>query len=107
MQEQVQEVVVRFVRHFQGFYCRKGEVKKQKTVRRNPPPPFITSKLCSRRPIGKLQVYRQSGPWSVAQNLYEGIDLGDRGQYVGLITYMRTDSFRLSAEDPALEVRDY
>ena len=42
---------------------------------------------------------------SVAQALYEGIDLGERG-LVGLITYMRTDSFRLS-NDAVSEARSY
>ena len=41
----------------------------------------------------------------IAQRLYEGIELGDEG-LVGLITYMRTDSTRVSAE-AITEVREY
>ena len=74
------------------------EVKK-KTVRRNPYPPFITSKL-QQEAIQKLR-FSAKKTMVVAQQLYEGIDLGE-GEYVGLITYMRTDSIRI-AEDAALE----
>jgi len=42
---------------------------------------------------------------SVAQKLYEGIELGNEGS-VGLITYMRTDSYRIS-EEALKDVRDY
>ena len=72
------------------------EVKK-KTVRRNPYPPFITSKL-QQEAIQKLR-FSAKKTMVVAQQLYEGIDLGE-GEYVGLITYMRTDSIRI-AEDAA------
>ncbi len=78
------------------------EVKKEEVTRR-PPPPFITSTLqqdASRR-------FRMSTAriMIVAQQLYEGIDLGTQGN-VGLITYMRTDSTRISQE--ALDkVRQY
>jgi DNA topoisomerase-1 len=66
--------------------------KKQR--KRNPAPPFTTSTLqqeASRKlgfPVGKTM--------RVAQQLYEGMDLGEGT--VGLITYMRTDSVNLSAE---------
>jgi DNA topoisomerase-1 len=63
--------------------------------RRNPAPPFITSTL-------QQEAGRKLGFWArktmtVAQQLYEGIDLGDAGS-VGLITYMRTDSVQVSQE---------
>ncbi len=70
-----------------------------KERRRHALPPFITSKLQqqSRFPVKKTML--------VAQQLYEGIDLPGEGS-VGLITYMRTDSTRVS--DQALgDVRDY
>ena len=74
-----------------------------KERKRNPTPPFITSKLqqeASRKfgfPVKKTM--------SVAQKLYEGIEIGAEGA-VGLITYMRTDSTRVS--DAALaEARDF
>jgi DNA topoisomerase I len=74
-----------------------------KERKRNPVPPFITSKLqqeASRKlgfPVKKTMM--------LAQKLYEGIEIGSEGS-VGLITYMRTDSTRVS--DAALgEVRDF
>ena len=79
-----------------------GKVSK-KQKKKNPPPPFITS-LLQQEAHGKLR-FTAKRTMSVAQNLYEGIELGDRGQ-VGLITYMRTDSFRLSA-DALSEAREY
>ena len=71
----------------------------QKERRRHPAPPFITSKLqqAARFPVKKTML--------LAQQLYEGIELPGEGS-VGLITYMRTDSTRVSAQ--ALEeVRAY
>jgi DNA topoisomerase I len=66
-----------------------------KTVKRNPLPPFITSKL-QQDAIRKLK-FSAKKTMLVAQQLYEGIDLGP-GEPVGLITYMRTDSTRIAAE---------
>jgi len=66
-----------------------------KESKRNPFPPFITSAMqveASR----KLR-FRPRKTMMVAQNLYEGIDLGADG-LTGLITYMRTDSTRISDE---------
>ena len=75
----------------------------QKTVRRNPLPPFITSKL-QQDAIRKLR-FSAKKAMLIAQQLYEGIDLGP-GEPVGLITYMRTDSTRIAAEaaNEALEL---
>jgi len=67
----------------------------QKTVRRNPLPPFITSKL-QQEAIQKLR-FSAKKTMTIAQQLYEGIDIGD-GAPEGLITYMRTDSTRISDE---------
>jgi len=67
----------------------------RKTVKRNPYPPFITSKL-QQDAIRRLR-FSAKKTMTVAQQLYEGLDLG-HGEYVGLITYMRTDSTRISAE---------
>ncbi len=66
-----------------------------KESKRNPFPPFITSTLqveASR----KLR-FRPRKTMMLAQNLYEGIDLGNEGT-TGLITYMRTDSTRIGDE---------
>jgi DNA topoisomerase-1 len=67
----------------------------KKTIKRNPLPPFITSKL-QQESIRKLK-FTAKKTMLVAQQLYEGIDLGP-GEPVGLITYMRTDSTRISNE---------
>jgi len=75
----------------------QGVITKER--RRPAPPPFITSKLQqqSRFPVKKTMM--------IAQQLYEGIELPGEGA-VGLITYMRTDSTRVS-EDALGEVRAY
>ena len=84
----------------QSFAVAEVTTKERK---RNPVPSFITSKLqqeASRKlgfPVKKTMM--------LAQKLYEGVELGTEGS-VGLITYMRTDSTRVS--DAALaEVRDF
>ena len=63
--------------------------------RRNPVPPFITSKL-QQEAFKKLR-YSVKKTMQVAQRLYEGVELGSEGS-VGLITYMRTDSTRVADE---------
>ena len=76
---------------------------QKRPVRRNPPPPFITSTL--QQEAARRLRYHAKRTMMLAQKLYEGIDLGPDGR-VGLITYMRTDSTRLS-EDAVREVRQY
>jgi len=71
-------------------------VRKEK--RRNPVPPFTTSKL-QQEAARKLR-FTAKRTMQVAQQLYEGIEVGDEGA-VGLITYMRTDSTRVSPEAQA------
>jgi DNA topoisomerase-1 len=76
---------------------------EKKERRRNPSAPYITSKLqqdASSR-LG-FNVRRTMG---VAQRLYEGVEIGNEGT-VGLITYMRTDSTRVSP-DAVIEAREY
>jgi len=74
-----------------------------KERKRNPVPPFITSKL--QQEAARKLGFAVKKTMMVAQKLYEGIELGSEGS-VGLITYMRTDSTRVS--DAALtEVRDF
>ena len=67
----------------------------QKTQRRNPYPPFTTSKL-QQEAIRRLG-FSARKTMVVAQQLYEGLELGP-GEPIGLITYMRTDSTRLAEE---------
>jgi len=63
--------------------------------KRNPAPPFITSTL--QQDAGRKLGFSAKKTMTVAQQLYEGIELGGEGA-VGLITYMRTDSVRIAAE---------
>ena len=71
------------------------EKVQKKTTKRNPFPPFVTSKL-QQEAIRKLR-FSAKKTMLVAQQLYEGIDIGP-GEPEGLITYMRTDSTRISKE---------
>ena len=72
-------------------------------TKRNPQAPFITSTL-QREASSKLG-FGVSKTMQVAQKLYEGIELGSDGA-VGLITYMRTDSVRIS-DDAKLSAKEY
>ena len=74
-----------------------------KERKRNPVPPFITSKL--QQEASRKLGFAVKKTMMVAQKLYEGVELGDEGA-VGLITYMRTDSTRVS-EAALGEVRDF
>jgi DNA topoisomerase-1 len=78
-----------------------GKISKKGTTKK-PQPPFITSTL-QREASNKLS-YGVSKTMQIAQKLYEGIDIGQDGA-IGLITYMRTDSVRISddARDAAKE----
>lgn len=67
------------------------DVKKTK-IKRSPKPPFITSTL-QQDAVNNLKI-SSSRVMSIAQKLYEGVEIN--GELVGLITYMRTDSNRLS-----------
>jgi len=68
---------------------------KRKDRYRNPPPPFTTAKLQQEASRKLKLTARQT--MSLAQRLYEGLEIGEHGP-VGLITYMRTDSVRVSAD---------
>jgi len=65
-----------------------------KEIRRNAPPPFITSSL--QQAASNRYQFSPKRTMSIAQKLYEGMDLGQGS--VGLITYMRTDSFSVSRD---------
>src|SRR5262249_17282899 len=86
----VQEIV----RSLDGASWVIDEVEK-KERRRYPTPPFITSKL--QQEAARKLGFQPRRTMQLAQQLYEGIELGDEGS-VGLITYMRTDSTRVSNE---------
>lgn len=74
-----------------------------KERKRNPVPPFITSKL--QQEASRKLGFPVKKTMSVAQKLYEGVDVGKEGA-VGLITYMRSDSIRVS-ETALNEVREF
>jgi DNA topoisomerase-1 len=72
--------------------------------KRHPPAPYTTSKL-QQDAVNRLG-FGAKRTMQVAQGLYEGVDLGKDGGPVGLITYMRTDSTRLSP-DAVNEARSF
>ncbi len=76
----------------QAFTVQSVEKKER---RRNAPPPFITSKL-QQEAANRLH-FTAKKTMTLSQRLYEGVELGDEGQ-TALITYMRTDSVRLSPD---------
>jgi len=74
------------------------EVKKGKREK-SPAPPFTTSTL--QQEAGRKLGFTTQKTMSVAQQLYEGVKIGGEG-VVGLITYMRTDSLRISEDAQSL-----
>ena len=71
-----------------------SDIKKSEK-KRNPAPPFTTSTM--QQEASRKLGFTLKKTMSVAQGLYEGVKISDRGT-VGLITYMRTDSTRISEE---------
>ncbi|MGM9986534.1 MAG: type I DNA topoisomerase [Bacillaceae bacterium] len=97
-EEQVQEIIESLK---DASYKVKSVSHKER--KRNPSVPFTTS-LLQQEAARKLNM-RAKKTMSIAQQLYEGIELGKEGS-VGLITYMRTDSTRIS-EVAQKEAREY
>ncbi|WP_400162962.1 type I DNA topoisomerase [Brevibacillus sp. TJ4] len=89
-EEEVKQVLERL--KDQPFVVQKVTKRERK---RNPAAPFITSSL-QQEAARKLN-FRTAKTMRIAQELYEGIDVGGKDGAVGLITYMRTDSTRVSA----------
>ncbi len=85
-----------------GSYVVSNVVRKEK--KQSAAPPFITSTL-QRTAYNRFK-YPVKRTMQIAQKLYEGKELGGKHGLVGLITYMRTDSVRVS-EDAITEVRQY
>ncbi|MGV8056568.1 MAG: type I DNA topoisomerase [Smithellaceae bacterium] len=79
------------------------EKLEKKELKRSALPPFTTSKL--QQEASRWLRFSAKKTMSVAQKLYEGIELGKDGS-VGLITYMRTDSYRI-ADEALAAVRNY
>lgn len=97
-EEQAKEIVAEVEKE---TFAVKSVTKKER--KQSPVPPFITSKL--QQEAARKLGFSVKKTMMLAQRLYEGIEVGAEGA-VGLITYMRTDSIRVS--DTALnEVRDY
>lgn len=72
------------------------ETVKKRQQKRNPSPPFITSTL--QQEASRKLNFAAKKTMLLAQQLYEGLELGKSEGSVGLITYMRTDSTRVSEE---------
>ncbi|MBI5183748.1 MAG: type I DNA topoisomerase [Nitrospinae bacterium] len=85
-----------------GAIFKVSDIQK-KEGRRNPVPPFITSTL--QQEASRRFHFSPKRTMVIVQRLYEGIDIGEEGP-VGLVTYMRTDSTRVS-EEAISAVRDY
>lgn len=75
-------------------YIVRSIIRKDK--KRTPAPPFTTSTL--QQEAGRKLGFSAKRTMSVAQQLYEGVDVGGEDGVVGLITYMRTDSFNVANE---------
>ncbi|OQY40581.1 DNA topoisomerase I [Candidatus Atribacteria bacterium 4572_76] len=84
----------------QDIYVKSINKKKES---KNPPPPFTTSTL-QQEAYNKLN-FPIKKTMLLAQQLYEGITLGTKGN-IGLITYMRTDSVRVS-DEAKIEAKKY
>lgn len=98
LQEDVQNVLSQLNDHkFKVISVTKKERK------RNPAPPFTTSSL--QQEAARKHNFRAKKTMMLAQQLYEGIEIGQEGT-VGLITYMRTDSTRIS-EVAQVEAANY
>ena len=96
--EQADEII----RSLDGAEYRVSKVKKGQR-RKSPAPPFITSTL--QQEASRKLGFPARRTMKAAQELYEGVEVGEMGA-VGLITYMRTDSLRIS-DDAIKEVTEY
>ncbi|MEW6103479.1 MAG: type I DNA topoisomerase, partial [bacterium] len=91
--------IIEEIKH-KGFIVQRIEKKERK---RSPQPPFITSKL-QQEAFQRLS-FSSKKTMLIAQQLYEGLGVGQESP-TGLITYMRTDSQRVS-DDAISEIRGY
>jgi len=88
--------------NLEGAAYRVAGIKREEKAK-YPLPPFITSTL--QQEAFRLLRYSAKKTMSLAQRLYEGVDLGDLGTH-GLITYIRTDSTRI-ADEAVASVRSH
>lgn len=96
-----QESAEAIVADLKKLTCKVSKIE-QKERKRRPTPPFITSKL--QQEAARKLGFSAKKTMMVAQQLYEGIELGSSGP-IGLITYMRTDSVRV-ADSAVSECRE-
>ncbi|MBE6662727.1 MAG: type I DNA topoisomerase [Ruminococcaceae bacterium] len=95
---------MKIVRAVEGKDFRVASVKKSKR-KKLPAPPFTTSTM--QQEASRKLGFQTQRIMRIAQELYEGVNIGaENGGVQGLITYMRTDSLRVSA-DAQTEARDY
>lgn len=94
------EDIDKVIAHLDGKEYRVSAVEIKERLR-NPQAPYTTSKL--QQAASSVLGFNSSKTMQVAQGLYEGVDI--KGESTGLITYMRTDSVRISpvAQDAARE----
>ncbi len=97
-----EDAVSEVFKGLRGCDFRVSEVKRRKSSKK-PPPPFITSTL--QQDAARKLGFTAKRTMGLAQRLYEGVKMGN-AERVGLITYMRTDSFRVS-KTAAQEARSY
>ena len=97
--EQASQILAR-IQSIKEFKVSKKQVKE---ISRKPYAPFTTSTL--QQEASKQLGFSNKKTMQIAQRLYEGIEIGEEG-LVGLITYMRTDSVRIS-EEALNSVRNY
>ncbi len=84
----------KILQELKGETFRVEEIER-KERKRNPSPPFITSRL--QQEASRRLSFSAQKTMVIAQQLYEGVELGEEGP-TGLITYMRTDSHRIAPE---------
>ena len=93
------EEAMAIVKAVEGHPFTVSEIKKGQRTK-NPAPPFITSTM--QQEASRKLNFQSQRTMKVAQELYEGINLGSEfGGVTGLITYMRTDSLRIADEAKA------
>jgi DNA topoisomerase-1 len=98
-----QAVVDPIIKDLEGLSYAISRIKKSER-RRKPSAPFITSTM--QQEASRRLGYTAKRTMAIAQQLYEGVEIGGEGGATGLITYMRTDSINI-AEQAVTEARDY
>ncbi|MDW8113713.1 MAG: type I DNA topoisomerase, partial [candidate division WOR-3 bacterium] len=97
--EKEAEEIIREIKKIEQFVVKE---RKEKIKYYEPPPPFITATL--QQEAAKILGFSSKKTMLIAQRLFEGVQLKD--EMVGLITYPRTDSFRIN-DDFLKNIRNY